>query len=134
MSGTLRSNLDMFGEHDDAELHAALRASGLYALSEDATASPPEGTSENAAGASSSQTTGNAASITLDSPIASGGTNLSQGQRQIIGALSSRAAFSMLMWCSARTGDGTPEQAARSRRSDVRNRQVVLLTERADRR
>lgn len=32
MSGTLRQNLDMFGQHDDAALNDALRAAGLSAL------------------------------------------------------------------------------------------------------
>jgi ABC-type multidrug transport system fused ATPase/permease subunit len=87
MSGTLRSNLDMFGEHDDAELHAALRASGLYALSDDGTASTA--TRFSCEGTPSPHTTGvvSPARLTLDSLIESGGANLSQGQRQIIGAL-----------------------------------------------
>jgi ABC-type multidrug transport system fused ATPase/permease subunit len=52
----------MFGRHDDAELHAALRSAGLFTLQSD--------TDENR--------------LTLDSQIAGGGGNLSVGQRQII--------------------------------------------------
>ena len=62
LSGTLRENLDPFSEHDDAVLNSALRASGLFSLQSEMT----EG------------------QITLDTPIASGGTNLSVGQRQIL--------------------------------------------------
>ncbi len=62
MSGTLRRNLDMFSEHDDAILNDALRAAGLSSLQTDA--------DEN--------------KLSLDSTIASGGGNLSVGQRQII--------------------------------------------------
>jgi ABC-type multidrug transport system fused ATPase/permease subunit len=62
MSGTLRHNLDMFGQHDDAVLNDALRSAGLYSLQTDA--------DEN--------------KLVLDSPISSGGGNLSVGQRQII--------------------------------------------------
>lgn len=62
MSGTLRRNLDMFGEHDDATLNDALRAAGLFSL----------------------QTEADENKLSLDSPIASGGNNLSVGQRQII--------------------------------------------------
>jgi ABC-type multidrug transport system fused ATPase/permease subunit len=62
MSGTLRQNLDMFKEHDDATLNDALRSAGLFSL----------------------QTEADENRLTLDSPISSGGTNLSVGQRQII--------------------------------------------------
>lgn len=62
LSGTLRHNLDLFGQYDDAVLNDALRAAGLFSL---------QGLSEQNR-------------ITLDSEIASGGGNLSVGQRQII--------------------------------------------------
>ncbi|KAJ7868848.1 P-loop containing nucleoside triphosphate hydrolase protein, partial [Mycena leptocephala] len=56
LAGTLRYNLDLFSQHDDAMLNDALRDVGFNA--EDG--------------------------ITLDTQIASGGTNLSMGQRQMI--------------------------------------------------
>ncbi|KAF8803433.1 multidrug resistance-associated ABC transporter [Phlegmacium glaucopus] len=62
LSGTLRRNLDPFEQNDDATLNDALRASGLFSL----------------------QTDADEARLTLDSDIASGGNNLSVGQRQII--------------------------------------------------
>jgi ABC-type multidrug transport system fused ATPase/permease subunit len=62
LSGTLRMNLDLFGQHEDAELNDALRAAGLFALQ---------------AGADESR-------LALDSQISAGGGNLSVGQRQII--------------------------------------------------
>ncbi|KAJ7690181.1 hypothetical protein B0H17DRAFT_1331449 [Mycena rosella] len=61
LSGSLRANLDPFGQYDEAELNYALRAAGLFALQ-----------SETAEGR-----------ITLDSAISTGGSNLSVGQRQI---------------------------------------------------
>ncbi|KAJ7284876.1 P-loop containing nucleoside triphosphate hydrolase protein [Mycena rebaudengoi] len=61
LSGSLRANLDPFGQYDDAELNSALRAAGLFALQSDM----DEGR------------------ITLDSAISAGGSNLSVGQRQI---------------------------------------------------
>ncbi|KAJ7130893.1 hypothetical protein C8R46DRAFT_659815 [Mycena filopes] len=61
LSGSLRANLDPFGQYDDAELNFALRAAGLFALQNEM----DEGR------------------ITLDSTISSGGANLSVGQRQI---------------------------------------------------
>ncbi|KAF9481115.1 multidrug resistance-associated ABC transporter [Pholiota conissans] len=62
LSGTLRRNLDPFEQHDDATLNNSLRDAGLFALQEEM----GEG------------------QITLDSNIASGGANLSVGQRQIL--------------------------------------------------
>ena len=62
MVASLRENLDPFSQYDDATLNSALRASGLFSLQSD----------------------DDAARLTLDSPIASGGRNLSVGQRQIL--------------------------------------------------
>ncbi|KZV63091.1 P-loop containing nucleoside triphosphate hydrolase protein [Peniophora sp. CONT] len=65
LSGTLRENLDPFGEHDDATLNAALRSAGLYALQKDIEET-------------------DVARITLETQVASGGGNLSVGQRQVL--------------------------------------------------
>ncbi|KAK7062494.1 ATP-binding cassette transporter [Favolaschia claudopus] len=62
LSGTLRHNLDPFGQYDDPTLNMALRAAGLYSLQEEM----DEGR------------------LVLDSVISSGGSNLSVGQRQIL--------------------------------------------------
>ncbi|KAH8990840.1 hypothetical protein EDB92DRAFT_1935217 [Lactarius akahatsu] len=61
LSGSLRKNLDPFSQYDDAMLNGALRASGLFSLQSD-----------------------EESRLTLDSQIASGGGNLSVGQRQIL--------------------------------------------------
>jgi ABC-type multidrug transport system fused ATPase/permease subunit len=62
----MRFNLDPFGEHEDATLNDALQSSGL--------------------GASSRSETGAATPmrLTLDTQLAAGGSNLSQGQRQLV--------------------------------------------------
>ncbi|KAJ7062926.1 P-loop containing nucleoside triphosphate hydrolase protein, partial [Mycena amicta] len=65
LAGSLRSNIDILGQLDDAALNDALRAAGLMALQED-------------------MEEGSAAKLTLDSEISGGGNNLSLGQRQII--------------------------------------------------
>ncbi|KAI0258861.1 P-loop containing nucleoside triphosphate hydrolase protein [Gloeopeniophorella convolvens] len=62
LSGTLRENLDPFSQFDDVTLNGALRAAGLFSLQKD----------------------DDEARITLDSQVASGGGNLSVGQRQIL--------------------------------------------------
>jgi ABC-type multidrug transport system fused ATPase/permease subunit len=62
MSGSLRHNLDPFGQHDDALLNDALKAAGLFSL----------------------QTDDEEGRITLDTAVSSAGGNFSLGQRQII--------------------------------------------------
>lgn len=62
LSDTLRGNLDPFGQHDDATLNDALRAAGLFSV----------------------QSEDDEGRITLETPISSGGGNLSIGQRQIL--------------------------------------------------
>ncbi|KAJ7119016.1 P-loop containing nucleoside triphosphate hydrolase protein [Mycena epipterygia] len=64
LNGSLRMNLDPLGEHDDATLNDALRSAGLFTL-------------QGATGGEGMQ-------ITLDTMLASGGANLSVGQRQIL--------------------------------------------------
>ncbi|KAH7912982.1 hypothetical protein BJ138DRAFT_1225912, partial [Hygrophoropsis aurantiaca] len=62
LTGTLRQNLDPFDQHDDAVLNDALRSAGLFAVQDES----------------------DDGRLTLDSPISSGGGNLSVGQRQIL--------------------------------------------------
>lgn len=65
LSGTLRQNLDPFDQYDDATLNSALRSSGLHSLHD------PNDTDQSTR-------------FTLDTQVASGGSNLSVGQRQIL--------------------------------------------------
>ncbi|KAH9031752.1 ABC transporter [Lactarius pseudohatsudake] len=74
-SGSLRSNLDPFGQHDDARLWDALRRSYLV---EEAKLDGEE--EQLGTGA----TTPNAPRFTLDSPIDEEGSNLSIGQRSLV--------------------------------------------------
>ncbi|GAA6040571.1 hypothetical protein JCM8097_005469 [Rhodosporidiobolus ruineniae] len=67
--GTLRSNLDPLGEHDDAELHLAIERVHLRE------ARAAEGDGEDGDGVEK---------VTLESPVVAGGTNWSAGQRQLI--------------------------------------------------
>ncbi|KAJ3557434.1 hypothetical protein NM688_g1473 [Phlebia brevispora] len=63
LTGTLRDNIDPFGQFDDAALNDALRAAGLF---------------------STQSTSREANQLTLDSHITHSGNNVSVGQRQII--------------------------------------------------
>ncbi|KAF9308632.1 hypothetical protein BG003_010806, partial [Podila horticola] len=96
--GTLRSNLDPFGEREDKDLWEALRRSHLIPAS----AAPSKRTSLDITNASSSETPAKTpagsikgsvsgesdivdpSKITLDTPVKENGSNFSQGQRQLI--------------------------------------------------
>jgi len=84
LAGTLRRNLDPFEQHSDAELNDALRSAGFFSLQESDRdigtddRSDVDSISVVAQGPTSSKY------LTLDSSIASGGGNLSVGQRQIV--------------------------------------------------
>ncbi|EIN07964.1 P-loop containing nucleoside triphosphate hydrolase protein [Punctularia strigosozonata HHB-11173 SS5] len=75
LAGTVRENLDPFGEHDDATLNDALRSAGLFRI----------------------QKEGDPAAITLDTEVETGGSNFSHGQRQIIALARAHVRRSKLM-------------------------------------
>lgn len=88
MHGTLRENLDPFGQHDDALLNDALRSAGFFSVKElsvkDSKDALPE--SEGTASKTTAGTEANSEEIKigLDTMVENGGKNFSLGQRQII--------------------------------------------------
>ena len=86
-SGTLRSNLDPFGLHEDARLWDALRRSYLV---EDTKRMSPTAKDQDAGidgdgdQSDSGSITPNTPRFTLDSPIEVEGSNLSTGQRSLV--------------------------------------------------
>lgn len=83
-SGTLRSNLDPVGEHDDAALWQALRSVHfLDSLQETGNESPvlPSNDSQSARSLASTKS---GAKISLDAQVTESGSNFSQGQRQLL--------------------------------------------------
>ena len=99
MRGTLRENLDPFGQLDDAMLNSALQAAGLFSIqdmqipSAEGGETNEPGPSSEVASSSSSTIDGNSSAgsgtvkktkIGLDTQVDAGGTNFSLGQRQII--------------------------------------------------
>ena len=82
-SGTLRSNIDPFGLHDDARLWDILKRS--YLVEETKRISYATTDEKGAIGSDEDQRgTGNAPRFTLDSAIEAGGSNLSIGQRSLV--------------------------------------------------
>ncbi|OCB86631.1 P-loop containing nucleoside triphosphate hydrolase protein [Sanghuangporus baumii] len=82
--GTLRENLDPFGQHDDATLNVALNASGLFSIKDLATTQQPIDGGPSNETAPSGADSEYGTKIGLDTMVESGGTNFSLGQRQII--------------------------------------------------
>lgn len=76
-SGTVRSNLDPFKQHTDAELHDSLERVHLISGT-GGTATPVPSSSTDTANGNSNVFND------LTSPISEGGLNLSQGQRQLL--------------------------------------------------
>ncbi|KAF9219896.1 P-loop containing nucleoside triphosphate hydrolase protein [Gyrodon lividus] len=86
-SGTLRENLDPFNDHEDSECLDVLYR--VQMLSENAYHSQQRFTTDDGISSGSSTTTTETISdsrfsITLDTQISAGGSNFSQGQRQLI--------------------------------------------------
>ncbi|RYP62981.1 hypothetical protein DL770_009486 [Monosporascus sp. CRB-9-2] len=84
-SGTVRSNLDPFDDHTDAELFDSLRRVHLIGDDED---QGEEGQEEEEAAADDTNASKKQKNTnpfaSLDTPISEGGLNLSQGQRQLL--------------------------------------------------
>ncbi|TCD64624.1 hypothetical protein EIP91_003858 [Steccherinum ochraceum] len=108
LSGTIRQNLDPFEEHDDAVLNDALRASGLFSLQRD----------------------DDAVKLTLDSAIASGGGNLSVGQRQILALARAMVRRSKLLILDEATSaiDNETDNAIQESLRTGLDKDVTLLT------
>ncbi|KAF9999988.1 hypothetical protein BGZ79_006427 [Entomortierella chlamydospora] len=95
-TGTIRSNLDPFGDHDDNELWEALRRVHLVGSGQESAAvSDNEGDDSNVISASSSSVAGHSTPMgagntthisfsSLENPVSEGGSNFSQGQRQLL--------------------------------------------------
>ncbi|TCD68042.1 hypothetical protein EIP91_011586 [Steccherinum ochraceum] len=108
LSGTLRQNLDPFEEYEDAVLNDALRAAGLFSL----------------------QIHEDEARLTLDTPIASGGNNLSVGQRQILAlarAIVRRSKLLILDEATSAIDNETDDIIQASLRNEL-DKDVTLLT------
>ena len=128
-SGTLRSNLDPFGQHDDALLWDALRRSYLV---EDTKRIYPvmsevDGEEELPG---TGATTPNAPRFTLDSPIEEEGSNLSIGQRSLVSlarALIKDSKILILDEATASVDYGTDRRIQKTIASEFRDRTILCI-------
>ncbi|KAK2692647.1 hypothetical protein QWA68_007323 [Fusarium oxysporum] len=81
--GTIRSNLDPFDQYTDDQIFAALRRVQLIGPDEPLT-SPPTPTQTPGSPNSPTTKTNKNIFLNLQSPVAASGSNLSQGQRQLL--------------------------------------------------
>jgi len=139
-SGTIRSNLDPFGERDDTELQEALQSSGLANVEVVADVDSGIATPSNDSGASSTNQdavdTNKATktkAITLDTPVSSGGENFSQGQKQLVAlarALVRRSKLVILDEATSSTDADTDERVQETLRTNFADSTLITIAHR----
>ncbi|KAK4657219.1 ATP-binding cassette transporter yor1 [Podospora pseudocomata] len=99
--GTVRSNLDPFGEHSDLELWGALRQADL--VSDTPSPSPSPSPSSPEASANRGENNSSSSKIHLDSTVEEDGLNFSLGQRQLMALARALVRGSQIIVCDEAT-------------------------------
>lgn len=132
-SGAIRNNLDPFGNIDDSELQWALESSGLTSTGGGTDSGiGTESNSGTATPVSSDGVTGTK-KITLDTEIAAGGENLSQGQRQLLAfarALVRRSKLVILDEATSSTDHKTDDRIQRTLKTSFPDSSILCIAHR----
>ncbi|KAF7196178.1 Multidrug resistance protein fer6, partial [Pseudocercospora fuligena] len=133
LSGTLRYNLDPFGEHDDADLWRVVHQVRLSAM----TASDSESSKENLTVVDEKDVDSSRHShhLDLDTPISAEGANLSSGQRSLISlarALVKNAAIFVLDEATASMDAELDHRVQQILRANLQGKTTIVVAHRLD--
>ena len=122
--GTVRSNLDPFGEHDDLELWSALRQADLV---------PAQQQPTSASCSPTSPPSRDPGSIHLDSVVEEDGLNFSLGQRQLMALARALVRGSQIIVCDEATSSvdmETDDKIQRTMAAGFRGRTLLCIAHR----
>lgn len=132
-SGTIRSNLDPFGDIDDSELQCALEGSGLIDTGSGTDSGIGSESNSGTATPVAQESGTGTKKITLDTMVTAGGDNLSQGQRQLLAfarALVRRSKLVILDEATSSTDHKTDERIQRTLKTSFPDSSILCIAHR----